>query len=140
MRILIVGDRDNGVHYHRLKIPYLAMVEHDVMFINTLEGVDDDGNEAMISVAEAKQVDVVVFNRNISMRFNPSPIFATLKKAGVKIIMDIDDHWDISPGHPMYSYARKTNFSQCCIDQLRYADWITCTHSYLKKQIVELIG
>jgi glycosyltransferase involved in cell wall biosynthesis len=103
-----------------------------------LEGLDENDKEAIISVTEARQVDVVVFNRNISFRFNPSPIFATLKKAGVKIIMDLDDHWDISPGHPLYSYARKTNFAKCCIDQLKYSDYITCTHAHLKKQIVEI--
>jgi len=141
MRILLVGDKNNGVHYHRLLIPYQRMLkttDHEILTITTLEGEDKDGKETIISVSEARQIDVVVFNRNISFRFNPSPIFATLKKAGVKIIMDVDDHWDISPGHPMYSYSRKTNFAGCCIDQLRYSDYITCTHSHLRKQILDI--
>jgi glycosyltransferase involved in cell wall biosynthesis len=51
--------------------------------------------------------------------------------------MDIDDYWHISPGHPMYTFARKTNFAQCCIDQLKYSDYITTTHPYLRDYIIK---
>lgn len=130
MRILLVGKGNNGVYYHRLYVPYQALSRegHEVM---STPVIDD------ITFEECKLFDVVVFNRNISTKFDPAPIFALLKLAKVKIIMDIDDYWHISSGHPMYHYARKTNFARCCVDQLKYSDYITTTHSYLKNFIVK---
>jgi hypothetical protein len=135
MRILLVGSFNNGVFYHRLQVPYNALQSegHDVLKTPSLhwEG-------GMVTVEELKQFDVIVFNRNISDILDPSPIFAKAKVAGVRIIMDLDDYWDIVPGHPMFSFARKTNFSKCIQDQLKYADHITTTHSHLRSQIIKL--
>ena len=130
MRILLVGSHNNGVYYHRLFIPYQALSRngHEIMCTLTIDG---------ITLEECKQFDAVVFNRNISAKFDPFPVFALLKLAGTKIIMDLDDYWDISPGHPMYQYARKTNFAQCIVDQLKHADFITTTHAYLRSFIVK---
>ena len=135
MRILLVGSFNNGVFYHRLQVPYNALQSegHEVLKTTSLhwEG-------GMVTIEELKQFDVIVFNRNISDILDPSPIFAKAKIAGVKIIMDLDDHWDIVPGHPMYSFSRKTNYPKCIQDQLKYADHITTTHSHLRSQIIKL--
>lgn len=131
-RILLIGQHNNGVFYHRLYVPYNAL---------SRQGFDVQMTRAVntITLDECKQFDIAVFNRNIDPdTFDPSPIFAKFRAAGCKIIMDIDDLWDIAPGHPMYSYARKTNFAGCCMDQLKYADHITTTHAHLKSQIVKL--
>lgn len=136
MRILLVGHFNNGVFYHRLQVPYNALqVEgHEVLKTSSLHWESDK----MVTIDELKEFNVIVFNRNISDVLDPSPIYAKAKLAGVKIIMDLDDHWDIVAGHPMYSYARKTNYSKCIQDQLRYADHITTTHSHLRNQIIKL--
>jgi len=135
MRILLVGHFNNGVFYHRLQIPYNALQSqgHSVLKATSLQW-----EGGMVSIEELKEFDVIVFNRNISDILDPSPIFAKAKIAGVKIIMDLDDHWDIAPGHPMFSFSRKTNYAKCIQDQLKYADHITTTHAHLKDQIVKL--
>lgn len=133
MRVLIVGQKNNGVGYHRLYIPY-AQIERttDIEFFGVPE-VDT------ITLKEAETFDAVIFNRNISPRLmNPTKLFAIFKAANCKIIMDIDDYWNLYPGHVLKSYYIASNYIKCSVDQLRYADHITTTNQILKDQIVKL--
>lgn len=132
MKILLVGTNTHGVFYHRLYVPYNALSISEGWEVLSTPSVDT------ITIEECRMFDVVVFNRNISDKFDPSPIYAKFRTAGTKIVMDIDDYWHISPGHPFYFYSRKTNYPKCQEDQLRFADHITCTHLLLKDEIVKL--
>jgi glycosyltransferase involved in cell wall biosynthesis len=132
MRVLIVGTNTDGVFYHRLFTPYNNIANTtNITFFNAPQ-IDTATFE------ELKDFDAVIFNRNISQKMNPQPIFYKLKLAKVKIIIDVDDYWEISPGHPMYHYSRKTNFAKCCIDQLKNADYITTTHAHLRNEVIKL--
>jgi len=132
LRVLIVSGGGSGVYYHRLYIPYNAISKQtDIEFLST---PTIDG----ITLAECRQFSAVIFSRNISHKFNPAPLFAMFKHAGCKIIMDVDDFWELTPSHVLYRYYKQTNFGQCSIDQLKQADFITCTHGLLKQEIVKL--
>jgi len=132
MKVLLIGSKTDGVYYHRLYIPYNRIsldTDIEVMATHTADG---------ITLQEAKQFDAIIFNRTISQKLDPFPIFAICKAAGTKIIMDIDDYWYAPKGHPVREMWVKTNFSKCCEDQLKYADYITTTHAHLKSEIVKL--
>lgn len=132
MKVLLIGTKTDGVYYHRLFIPYNRINEGtdiEVMGTYTADG---------ITIAEAKQFDAIIFNRTISQQLNPFPIFAKCQAAKTKIIMDIDDYWYAPPGHPVRGHWVKTNFSKCCEDQLKHADFITTTHAHLRDEIIRL--
>lgn len=132
MKVLLIGTKTDGVYYHRLYVPYnrISLDSNiEVMATATADG---------ITLAEAKQFDAIIFNRTISQKLDPFPIFAICKAANTKIIMDIDDYWYAPKGHPVREMWVKTNFSKCCEDQLKYADYITTTHTLLRDEIVKL--
>lgn len=132
MKVLLIGTKTDGVYYHRLFVPYNRINEDtDIEVMRTMTA---DG----IKVNECKEFDAIVFNRTISQQLNPFPIFTKCKIAKTKIIMDIDDYWYAPKGHPVRESWVKTNFSKCCEDQLKYADFITTTHAHLRDEIVKL--
>ena len=132
MRVLIVGAKTNGVTYHRLFMPY-GQIERttDIEFFATPQ-IDT------ITIQEVESFDAIIFNRNISQKFDPAPIYVKCKAAGTKLILDIDDHWNLYPGHVLFSHYQQTNSALCCIDQLKDADFITTTNGYLRDEIIKL--
>ena len=133
MKILILtgglSEKDfGGVEYHRLIAPFnqMGVDGFDVTHSDHIEGVE---------AKDLRGFDVCVFSRNISPRCDPLPVFAELKAAGVKIVVDIDDYWYLDKDHVLTELYQKTNMSRCIIDQIKHADMVWTTHKPLARKI-----
>lgn len=145
MNILVLHHGESGVDYHRIVVPFAEIhrngeaTGYKVVQSRYIEDyVDKLGNEQRsLTVQQLKDNDiqVCVFSRNISYRANPAPAYAKLKAAGVKIVIDIDDHWELSRGHVMQMGYRKSNMSKCIFDQIKYSDAVICTQPNLRDEI-----
>lgn len=60
-----------------------------------------------------------------------------IKYLGKKVIVDIDDHYTLSPTHPLYQKSRTENWGTRIVKHLRYADYITTTTEYFKKELLK---
>ena len=132
MRVIVVHEGVHSVDYHRLIVPFAhigkSFDEIKIFSKNHLEDVTVD-------FLKQQQIDIVVYSRNISPTLNPRPIFAMLKAAGVKIVIDIDDYWQLPKHHPNYKLSIQSGLSRCIEDQIFAADAVITTHGSLRAEI-----
>ena len=75
---------------------------------------------------------VFVFNRQPSHGIHA---LMAMKQAGIKIICDVDDHFDVGPHHVMYELFKKHNISEIIKQSMMLADLVTCTNTELAKAV-----
>lgn len=134
MKVLITFQGYGGVQKHRLHDPFQHLDQFDDVTVQHTPSLDNL-NEEGLKVLE--EFDVVVFNRNISPIMRPEQVFADLRKAGVKIVMDIDDHWELPKDHVAREYYDYTQTGRAMVDQMRHADMVCATHTRLGKVVGE---
>lgn len=122
-KLQIVVTKNSGVSYHRLVNPlsYLDMgKEWDVSLLWF-------GND------ESKiDCDVLWYSKYLVTE----PMFLErMKEKGTKIIVDVDDDWDLPPSHPLYPVWQKSNRAQRTIDNMKLADLVTCSTLKLQDKI-----
>ena len=128
MNLIICPKSWGGVEYHRLIIPFKNI--EDTKIASTLEG---------ISAAEMKNNNIsqVWYNRNICQKNNPLPILIEIRKSGAKIVIDIDDYWDVPYGHVLKSSWKEANIKNLYAHQIQFADYIVVTNQQLADTIVK---
>jgi hypothetical protein len=125
MKIGIVSKGLGGVEYHRLIKPFsLLNGEHDV---TRCEGISSEAFDYGF--------DVVVFNRMLPI-LKQKEFILQLRKRGVYVICDIDDHWVLSGNHVVKKTADALRKQS--IEALMYADEVWCTHELLGSYIDKL--
>jgi glycosyltransferase involved in cell wall biosynthesis len=123
IRILVIpSDRVGGVGFFRSTQPHLYIAdkyadefEVDIMYElpkgKTLEDV-------------FKNYDILHFHKQLDKDAN---IIKTAKFLGLKVIMDIDDHFKLGDFHPMSISAKKEKWHEPIIKHLELADMVTTT-------------
>jgi len=135
MNGLIIINALDGVNYHRLLIPWVALARTHPVKINIfLSGLDDKGEET-INGMDWKGFDFAVFNRNLSPKLEPEIHFVKARLAGVKMICDIDDNPDLNRQHPLYRYTKKLNMNGCIKANLRLSQGLTVSTKLLKNHL-----
>lgn len=79
---------------------------------------------------DKKDPDIIYYNRIVG-----DEVWKQRVKRGFKIAVDVDDHWLLNPGHVAYRHSILTDYSSKCIEHMRKADVVTCTHERLADQI-----
>lgn len=118
MKILGLINKDSGPGFHRVMMPLLMMPGVDAHITNS-------ATPEMIS-----QYDAIYYNRFIS-----DELFHMAKAAGVKIIVDVDDWWQLDYHHIAYSDYQKNNVPELQIRHIEHADLVTTTHERLQSKI-----
>lgn len=125
-QILAITDQV-GSNYHRIQLPlkYFNKEEFNIIYRPLGNGP--------IQEHEVQGIDILFFNWTIqSHAFELSLL---KKKFGFKIVMDMDDHWDISPTHP--SRQLIAQYLPLLKDLMILADHMICTTDYLKSKLLE---
>lgn len=118
MKILCIKD-NGGSKYHRLFLPY-SLLGEKVIFSDKL-------TEELV-----KDIDVLVIHYYDPVP--PAQISAWKKKYGFKLIVDIDDTFNIHKGHIIYGILSKIiPFAK---DLAILADHITVSTEYLKQEML----
>jgi glycosyltransferase involved in cell wall biosynthesis len=121
--LLILPENYGGVEYHRLFIPFKNIP-------STL--VCREPEKLTVSELKDKNVSVVWYSRNISPIINaPWPIIDKIRKAGCKIVVDMDDYWELDYGHVLKNYWSSAGLKKCYTDQMIHADYVCTTHNHL---------
>lgn len=119
MRILAVTQPNSGVGYHRMMLPLRYLDGAYVLFTDFI-------NDEVLS----RQFDIVTFNRFIP-GVELETLLAYRNKYGFKIVMDVDDYWELDGWHIL-----KPHFpTQTIIDHLQAADIVIATHDRLLKEV-----
>lgn len=134
MNICIVyPPKANGVSLYRLEIPHQKLDElygkHYTFFsTSAINEMTED---------ELSIIDLFIFNRTwISVLKGVEITANVLRKYGAKIILDMDDHWELEKGHAFYEEYQKTNMTDVIKEHIKYADACIASTKYLAEEVL----
>lgn len=119
MKILGLINRNSGPGFHRIMMPLLMMEGPDVYITNSVKVEDFEG------------CDYIYYNRVIS-----NEVLACREKYGFKIVVDVDDYWELDYHHIAYKDYLVNDFGSLQKMHLRNADVVTTTHERLAEKII----
>lgn len=133
MRFLVVTKHKyGGVTYHRLTTPFrhLERQGHSVEYILNLNEIE----------VETKNYDYLVFNRGLGHGLADISAIKMFKDAGVKVIVDIDDYWNLPDHHPIV-WRDDINYQDWrdnIVNNILIADYIWTSTIFLQSKIREI--
>ncbi len=80
------------------------------------------------------QYDIVHIHKQLDKDCN---LARMIKFCGCKLIVDIDDHYDLGNDHPMSSMAKMQNWKEPIINHLKLADMVTTTTDIFKEVLLK---
>ena len=121
----------HGVNYHRLLVPFLRMKDKGQINLHVVS----DPFELLDFNLE--HVDNFVVSRTLYAKIEGVKLFRQrLKEAGVKLIVDLDDYWEVRKSNPIYSkWQGQDGFGNAIKRTIRAADEIWTPSTILAKQI-----
>lgn len=123
--ILAFVNGNSGPSFHRLTMPLLLMEDVNVFITNDLQEKH----------FEDKQPGIFVYNRILPD--HALPIVKELKlKYGFKIVVDIDDYWELDQHHILNTHYQEIDFARKQIEQIQAADMVTVTHERLLYEVL----
>ena len=133
IRILVVpSDFEGGVGFFRALQPHRYLTEK---YGDEFECVID-GNPDWRDMEKLKSFDIIFCQRKI---YDDTRVFVNtlqaLKDTSVKVVLDIDDSWDLSPTHPMYGMYKRYGMEQIITGILKLGDYVTTTTDIFASQI-----
>lgn len=135
-RVLVLNSDVDGVGYFRLLSPYLQI--NDPNFEITVRSLTD--YTLNLSEEYIKDFQIIVFNKNIP--FNNSDMEAnfynTLKRNNIKLVYDIDDHWELDGSHINYKNWKESGAKDVIVRTIKNADLVTTTTSIFANDIKQL--
>lgn len=116
----------SGIHFHRIVNPFAYMEQQDDIKFNLVKLGPNEKNVVC---------DVLVYNKWIGM---PVDEVKQLQGNGMKIVVDVDDYWDIPATHPNYHWFKQGGIAVLTEEHIRLANVVTCTTNRLRDQILPL--
>lgn len=125
IKALALYQENSGCDYHRVCLPF--QYEHG--------RVDNKAMEAAGPTLEDKlaAAELVVWNRDFPLGIDAA---IELKgKYGFKVIVDLDDYWELYPHHFLYNYYKQHDVPGIIIRNMQLADAVTVTTSRLADKV-----
>jgi len=125
IKVLVLSLDNDGVGYYRMNAPYLTLNDPDieVKFLSSSDFTFRFTEDAL------KEFNVIVYHKGIPFRDQVNAVnFPNIvKKYGIKIIYDIDDHWELDHSHINYKNWKKNNSKEVTLNHIRSANYVTTT-------------
>ena len=126
MRLLVLDLNQAGIKKFRVTDPHTAL--------SKLGNIDVEFGGEIFDTNSSMDCDAVFVHSSVST--NPM-IMAKLKKfaKNKKLIVDVDDYWNVPTHHYLYHMFKKNDFAKNIINLLKTADLVTTTTKYLKTEL-----
>ena len=123
MKLQFIVQQKSGIAYHRI--------------INPMEFIkwDEGDNAEMLWIMQDEHKidgDILYYSKFI---WTTADQLKALKDKGVKIIVDVDDSWDLPVSHPFYKIWNQRQSAQKVIENIKVADLVTCSTLKLQDKI-----
>ena len=129
MKILALGNLNNGVAFHRIIMPLVYMMQDKPNdYVKITNQIDEEELE--------KGWDLVVMNRSVS--FPASKMAEWKDKYGFKLVVDNDDFWELDPHHLLAEYYSTNKIADRIKEYIEVADICTVTHERLAGEVYKL--
>lgn len=140
MKILIVCEYSaTALQYYRQHIPHAFLQDkykHEgVKVVEVNNGQKKESGEYIHGIdlmtdEQLKEFNIVHFLRLISPTDRTMPIIQRCKKLGLKVVFDIDDHWDLPKYHSQYTAYKQQGIQLKTVEAIKLADAVTTTTKY----------
>jgi hypothetical protein len=111
MKPLFASALSDGVNMHRIQLP-ASLIEGSRILQLGFQELPQDATH-------------VVFNSVFTYTDGAqSKMFAACRDAGLKVILDVDDHWHVAPTHKSYSSNLKSNYAKEVLQCIKAADMV----------------
>lgn len=132
IKVLAVPSDRTGCGFFRVLRPHTKMNE---LFSDEVE-VDIKYDFDWSNLDDISQYDIVFFHKGVYRdikSFRKALFFC--KERGIKIVMDVDDHWDVGPYHPQYHSLKNSGIPEIIKDNLKIVDYVTTTTPIFANEI-----
>jgi hypothetical protein len=123
MKIQFIYRPKQGVSFHRL-VNRFSYYPADIG--DTIEMLEYGKDEGFINC------DILVYSNFIDTSISE---LKEMKAKGMKIVVDIDDYWEVPSTNPSYFWLKKANYTQNTIEHMKLADVVLCTTLRLQDAI-----
>lgn len=125
IKILTISLDQDGVGYYRMNSPYLSLNDPDI----EVKYLSNNDFTFRFTEDVLKEFNVIVYHKGIPFREqkNAANFSSIIKKYGIKMVFDIDDHWELDPTHLNYNNWKKNNSKEVTLNHLRSANYVTTT-------------
>lgn len=130
IKMLVIPSDHHGCGFFRSLQPHQYIQEHYSDLFDIDIRYDLPSNEPLDKFFS--QYDIVHLHKNLD---NKCELINMIKFVGCKVIVDIDDHWNLGNDHPMSLTAKKEQWHLPVINHLKLADVVTTTTPIFKKII-----
>lgn len=129
--LLVVQEQATGLTYHRQLVPHTNLERN---YFGQYEVIPThDFN--IITDEELKEFQVVSFLRLVDWQFRTQDFIYRCKKAGCKVVVDIDDYWNLHPTHELFKKYEENKIPEQTIAGLEGADYVTTTTEHFADKI-----
>ena len=133
INILVVpSDNIGGVGFYRSTQPHLQL---EKQFPDQFS-VTIDMNPNWMNLPSFDKYQLIHIHKalyaNMSIFYNAMKYF---KEKGIVTVMDIDDHWKLSPHHPQYVSSKTYHIDDIIKNNLKIFDYVTTTTPIFAKEI-----
>jgi glycosyltransferase involved in cell wall biosynthesis len=131
----IYTQEESGSALYRLNMPnsYLEENSTDFQFVNYtgFEKIAEEGfyNTDIFVVSrvfDTRSVEAVAETKN------------NLKQCRAQIVLDLDDYWVLNKAHISYKHYKDNNLTAIIKENIRLADYVTCSTEYLASRAREI--
>jgi len=136
IKILFFNKDKGGVNYFRTETPAIQLKssnseEFDIEIKTGLTNTDVNN-----IFEEFKNYDMVHYHRTILNDLDKNlDLILKLKANGTKLIVDLDDFWELDKTHPLYIVAIKQKLKEISIQNIVNADAVTTTTDLFAEEI-----
>lgn len=141
IRILFYNRDGAGVNYFRTLTPAMQLERNhsDKFYVEI--NPDLDYNDLEGTIKYLKSFHIIHYHRSMTGNATSMLQLANeLRKAGVVLIADIDDYWELPKQHPFYSISREKKLHLDVMDNLKIADYVTTTTDLFAETIRKVTG
>lgn len=119
IQVLGITQKESGCGWHRVLLPLAFMPDSYNHICNVVTE----------EILQERDFKILLYNR-----FSPyDEAWETAKEGGMKIVMDLDDDWDLPFNHPIYHFYEKHKAR--VLNNIANADMVTCTNERLADKI-----
>ncbi len=126
-RVLVLIDQIGAVDYHRIAMPLRYIYEKNIFHI------DFAIQEKEVNEAKVEDYDIVIFSRYL---LNMSIVDRCIA-AKVKLIVDIDDYWNVPKYNPAYKQYKEKG-KEAVLKSLKAASMVWTTTPQLAEKVKEI--
>jgi len=129
--LLVTQENATGLTYHRQTVP------HNHLEVNYEYKIDVTYDVSEATKEELQQYQIVSFLRLVDYKFNTEKVIQNCKDAGCKVVIDIDDYWNLHPTHELSKTYKENKIAEQTLSGLVNADWVTTTTEHFADKIRE---